>query len=46
MHELHLHPSFYKAIRLDDPDVSVYRKLPFGIGLKVPKSWLSIKNFK
>lgn len=46
MHTLHLHPSFYKSIRLDDPDVSVYRRLPFGIGLKVPKSQLYIKNFK
>lgn len=43
MHELHLHPSFYKAIKLNDPDVSVYRKLPFGIGLKIPKSWLYTK---
>lgn len=40
MHELHLHPSFFKAIKLNDPDVTVYRRLPFGIGLKIPKSWL------
>lgn len=46
MHTLHLHPSFYKAIRLNDPDVSVYRRLPFGIGLKVPKSYLYTKFSK
>ena len=46
MHELHLHPSFFKAIQLSDPDVTVYRRLPFGIGLKVPKSALRSQVYK
>lgn len=43
MHDLHLHPSFFYTPRLDSPNVQVFRRLPFGLGLRVPKNWVRNK---
>ena len=45
MHDLHLHPSFFYTPRLDSPNVQVFKRLPFGLGLRVPKTWVR-KKFK
>lgn len=37
MHELHLHPSFFKTPRLADPNVELFTKGPFGLTLKLNK---------
>lgn len=43
MHKLHEHPSFFYTPRLDSPNVQVFRRLPFGLGLRVPKNWVRNK---
>ena len=43
MHNAHLHPSFFYTPRLNDSDVQIFRRLPFGLGLRVPKSWVKDK---
>lgn len=40
MHSSHLHPSFRYSPRLDDPNVEVFRRLPFGLGWKMNKNKL------
>lgn len=37
MHELHLHPSFFRSPRLADPNVEVFGKGPFGLTVKLDK---------
>lgn len=41
MHDLH--PSFFYTPRLDSPNVQIFRRLPFGLGLRVPKTWVRNK---
>lgn len=43
MHDLHLHPSFFYTPKLNSPNVQVFRRLPFGFGLRVPKNWVRNK---
>lgn len=40
MHEAHLHHSLMISPRLNDPNITVYRKVFPGISLKVPKKYL------
>ena len=37
MHELHMHPSFFKTPKLSDPNVELFRRGPFGITLRMRK---------
>ena len=37
MHQLHLHPSFFRSPRLEDPQVEVFQKGPFGLTVKLDK---------
>lgn len=43
MHTYHLHPSFFYTPTLDSPNVQIFRRLPFGFGLRVPKKWVKQK---
>ena len=40
MHEMHLHPSFFRTPRLSDPNVEVFKKGLFGITRRVNKEKL------
>lgn len=40
MHESHLHPSFRYSPKLNDPNVEVFRRLPFGLGWRLNKTSL------
>ena len=46
MHDMHLHPSFFKSTRLSDPNVEVFKRGPFGITIKIPKYKLQLKTPK
>lgn len=37
MHELHMHPSFFKTPKLSDPNVELFRRGPFGITIRMRK---------
>lgn len=38
LHELHLHPSFFNAPKLSDPNVELFGRGPFGLTLKLDKT--------
>jgi hypothetical protein len=40
MHELHLHPSFFKTPQLADPNVEIFGKGPLGLTVKLDKETL------
>lgn len=40
MHDMHLHPSFLRSPKLADPEVEVYKRLPFGLGWRLNKDRL------
>lgn len=37
MHQMHLHPSFFRSPKLKDPNVEVFQRGPFGLTLKLDK---------
>ena len=37
MHELHMHPSFFKTPKLSDPNVELFRRGPFGLTIRMRK---------
>lgn len=46
IHTLHLHPSFKFAPKLSDPNVEVFKRLPFGFGWKLDKEKLLSSIYK